>query len=346
MSNSPTDLFARDSHEDWSKAILESVATGVIVSEKDGCIVLTNRKAQEIFCYTSKEFTKLNIKDLVPKSSRHQHDEHRAGFFRSPGERHFGKGRELRALRKDGSEFAVEIGLNPLPIMGRELVLSSIIDVTDRKNPESALLRVSEEQQRKVGQDIHNDLCSQLFGIGCLTQVLEERLVQGNLEDAEMVRKIGELVGNAGTTARQIANGLVPSVLENRGLTSALEERIDTNRITYGIDIRLTVSEEDAISKISQETCVQLYHIAQEALTNAIRDSGAERISVQLSMKDSRLEMKIEDDGKGFNEKNGKKGKGFTTMRRRAKLILADLSIQASADDGTLIHCSVLLPSK
>jgi len=463
----PTSPIPRQNPEDWSRMIVESAPNGIIVAEKSGHIVLTNEKAQTLFGYTGEEFAALKIEDLVPHRIRDIHAGSRGVYHETPEVRAMGIGRDLRAVRKDGSEFSVEIGLAPLMVPGRELVLSSIVDITrrkeseeklhdyanelkfqaeilnnihdavfyldgggiirewnqggkrlfghaaseiigqhislictqdsrllfekidatirksgiseeiihcrdssssdvfvratvtkmsrdgnsgylvcasditERKKLEAELLKVAEEQQRKIGQDIHDDLCSQLSGIGCLTKVLENRLAEDRKNEAEMMKGISEMVAAAGTTARQIAHGLVPSILENQGLADALTELVSVNRKTYGIDIRLIVQDKDRISEIENEISIQVYRIAQEAISNATRHSDAESILLTVGIEDHRLQVTIKDDGKGMSEDLVSLGLGLTTMRRRAKLLLADFDIHASPGGGTTIHCSI-----
>lgn len=452
--------------------IVESAPNGIIVAEKTGAIVLTNEKAQSLFGYTEREFGNLKIEDLIPKRVRDTHTSYRGGYHRASEVRAMGVGRDLKACRKDGSEFPVEIGLTPLSVPGRELVLASVVDITrrkeaerkleenandrkfqaeildnvhdavcyldgakmirewnagakrifghsptrvlgghidriflqdcealfrkidaaitrkgiaeeviqcrdhsdkevfiratvttmdregesgylvcasditDRKKLEAELLKVADEQQRKIGQDIHDDLCSQLSGIGCLAKVLEEKLAETSPDEAKMMSSISEMVATAGTTARQIAHGLVPSILENQGLSDALAELVHVNQKTYGTNIRLVLSDRDAISAIETEIGIQVYRIAQEAISNATRHSDAGAIVVTAAIDGPRLELTVEDDGKGMSEDHHSLGMGLTTMRRRAKFLLADFDIHSGPEAGTSIICSIPLTSQ
>ncbi len=470
-ASDPTLPDSAHSPRSWSSAIVESAPNGIIVVDQSGKIVLTNEKARSLFGYSKDEFLNLTIEDLVPKQARGHHSHYRASFHRNPETRVMGSGRDLSAVRKDGSEFPVEIGLNPLSVPGQELVLSSIVDITkrkeaelkireyaaklefqaailqnvhdavfyldrngiilewnegagriferglddavghhvsrifaqdnfplfenleksfrhagiaeetihcrnesgrdvfvkatvkrmerdgesgylvcasditERKKLEAELLKIAEEEQRKTGQDIHDDLCSQLSGIGCLTKVLENQLAEDRRKEAELVKNVGEMVAAAGITARNIAQGLVPSILENQGLAGALRDLVNANRKSYDIDIHLTIPDKEAASAITQEICIQLYRIAQEAITVAACHNNADSIHVNASVKDHRFELSVEDDGRGLTEDTVSRDLEMITMRHRAELIHASFNVHTNPGGGTTLHCSVPLPS-
>lgn len=125
--------------------IVESAPNGILVADRAGSIIHVNRMAEEQFGYSAEEFVTLSIEDLIPMRFRGSHEQHREGFHAAPEMRQMGSGRDLYALRKDGSEFPVEIGLTPLP--GGD-VLSSIADITGRKKAESVLKSYAEELER------------------------------------------------------------------------------------------------------------------------------------------------------------------------------------------------------
>lgn len=464
-----TASFSGGESDEWSQLILESAPTGILISDTEGRIFLANKMARELFGYSEEEFTQIKIRDLVPECARDVHEKHRADYHSKPETKPMGAGRDLCAVKKDGTEFPIEIGLVPLNYSGRNLVFSSIVDITERKKQEqelrnlserlqfqsnvlnyvhdavffvdeggiirewnegakrifghgsdeaigqpfslitnkedgalfskmrqaidrdkaaeeivrcshssgrdifirtratliskggitglvfcarditrrkeleAELLNVEDELQRKIGQDIHDDLCSQLSGIGCLAKVLENQMADNHHQEADMMKSICEMVSSAGTTARQIAHGLVPSKLEKQGLTDALSELVSENRKSYGIDIQLSLDDKKVIDGIAKETSVQLFRIAQEAISNATRHSDSETITISVSVVDHQIELRIADDGKGMSEDLVSLGVGLDTMRQRAELILAEFDVHAAPGKGTTVQCSVPL---
>lgn len=450
---------------------MEAAPNGIVVADRSGKIVMVNARAETLFGYPRDEFLQLKIEALIPQKVRSYHRGLREEYSKHPEVRAMGAGRDLYALRKDGSEFPVEIGLTPLQIDGSRFVLSSIVDIserkkvegklqqlavklqfqaeilknvhdavffvneegviqdwnegaarifrcdaeqsigrslydlcphtgtahpfetrikpaveskglaeeilrcslnggeeifirvrvtrmmrsdqsgyvfcasdiTDRKRLEAELLQVAEEEQRKIGQDLHDDLCSQLSGIGCLTKVLEQQLKTENTPEAELMSNISEMIANAGVKAREIAYGLAPSVLENQGLGDALRDLAKRTRTLFGVSCLISGDMEQVADRLDANTTVQVYRIAQESITNAAKHSEAETIELIFTPKNDRLEMLIRDDGKGMSVDHVTAGMGLITMQRRAELIQADFSINASPGNGTSVRCSIPL---
>jgi PAS domain S-box-containing protein len=140
-----TDITARKQAEEHFRLAVEGAPNGIVIIGPHGAIVLANSQMEKMFGYTKTELLGQPIEMLVPARARDQHVAHREGFLAQPSARAMGIGRELYGLRKDGSEFPLEIGLNPLQTGGQSLILASVIDITERKQAESAL-RESEER--------------------------------------------------------------------------------------------------------------------------------------------------------------------------------------------------------
>ena len=248
----------------------------------------------------------------------------------------------IRCRPAGGDEVFIRAKVSPMRGSGEEEgFVFCASDITEQKKLEAEILRISEEEQRRIGQDIHDDLCSQLSGIGCLTKVLEKHLQENHEQEAEMMANITEMVAKAGVRAREIAKGMVPAALETQGLPDAIEELADRSRKMFGVNCKATVRNYGQLAEVNQDTCVQLYRIAQEAVTNAVKHSDADLIEVDLSRKNGEVKLCIRDDGKGMPGDLVSAGMGLLTMRRRAEIIQADLDIHASPGSGTTITCSV-----
>ena len=128
---------------------VESSATGMIMVDEQGLIVLVNAQVERLFGYDRAELIGQSIEMLVPQRFRGGHAGFRVAFFGDPKTRPMGAGRDLYGLRRDGTEVPIEIGLNPLETPEGKFVLSSVVDISERKGAGEAL-RQSEERFRMM----------------------------------------------------------------------------------------------------------------------------------------------------------------------------------------------------
>jgi PAS domain S-box-containing protein len=138
--------------EERFRAAVESAPAAMVMSDAAGRITLVNAQAEVLFGYTRAELLERHVEVLVPERFRVAHPGLRAGFFARPEARRMGVGRDLYGLRKDGSEFPVEIGLNPIRTAEGLFVLSAIVDITERKKGEALLRNANEELERRVAE--------------------------------------------------------------------------------------------------------------------------------------------------------------------------------------------------
>jgi PAS domain S-box-containing protein len=117
---------------------IESAPSGVLVVNADGTIVLVNRQLEQQFGYSREELLGRPVDFLLPESQRTAHSVHRHAFILSPSERPMGVGRDLFGRRRDGSEFPVEVGLNPIETEQGTGVVASVVDITARREFEQA----------------------------------------------------------------------------------------------------------------------------------------------------------------------------------------------------------------
>lgn len=147
-SKTVRDISAKMRAEEHSRLVLEAAPVAMIVVDRAGCITLVNAQTERLFGYERRELIGGKVDQLLPQSVRARHEHLREGFMIDPQTRAMGAGRDLFALRKNGTEFPVEIGLTPMRTGEGIFVVASIIDITERKRTENILTRQRVEMER------------------------------------------------------------------------------------------------------------------------------------------------------------------------------------------------------
>jgi len=145
------DVSERHLAEERFRQVIEGAPNGMVMMNSDGRIVMVNTQIEKSFGYSRDELIGQSIEMLVPARFRDHHPSYRNGFLADPTTRPMGSGRDLYGLRKDGSEFPVEIGLNPLETPQGRMVLGTIVDITERKLAEQKLLRSQKQLVNVIG---------------------------------------------------------------------------------------------------------------------------------------------------------------------------------------------------
>lgn len=203
---------------------------------------------------------------------------------------------------------------------------------------ERDIVNVSEHEQRRIGQDLHDGLCQELAGIGCAVTMLKDELHAKSLPEAAAAEEIEGYIRDAGTRARDLARGIFPVLSEDSGLESALEEMAGFTSKVYHRQVDFV--RDDGIQIGRPEVAMHLYRIAQEAVGNALKHGKARRVTVSLRMENGELSMAVEDDGCGMPSPRPRfSGMGLRTMGYRARLIGARLQVEPGTSCGTVITC-------
>ncbi len=146
------DITERKRHEQRIRLVIEAAPNAMVMVDQQGRIVLVNSETEKMFGYDREELIDQPVEILVPQRFRGEHPRHRARFFQAPASRAMGAGRDLFGVRKDGTEFPIEIGLNPVETEDGVLVLSAIVDITERKRAEQALCKSEANLREALSQ--------------------------------------------------------------------------------------------------------------------------------------------------------------------------------------------------
>jgi PAS domain S-box-containing protein len=223
-------------------------------------------------------------------------------------------------------------------------VIATGIDITEREQLERALLEISAREQRRIGQDLHDGLGQHLTGIAFMAKVHEAKLAEKQVPDAADAAKLVKLVNEAIHKTRILARGLLPVVSESQGLMSALQVWASEVEDLFGISCAFQCETDVLIHDDTMAT--HLYHIAQEAVNNAIKHGQAKNTLIRLSSQNGWGTLQINDDGTGIQEdRSSSQGMGLHIMSYRAGMIGGRLDVHPSSPRGTCVTCIFPLAS-
>lgn len=205
---------------------------------------------------------------------------------------------------------------------------------------EEEIVKVSEAEQQRIGQDLHDGLCQFLAALSCSATALRGQLEKQHLAtEAAHAGELAHLLQNAVVETRDLARSLVPAHLNDVGLVVALEALAQS--VTRLHRINCTFRFEGDAGAEDDRVVVHLYRIAQEAISNALKHGKARNIAICLEERSDGMTLRITDDGVGIDENPQKSGMGLAVMRYRAALSGGELTVDRLEDGGTRISCAV-----
>ncbi len=219
-------------------------------------------------------------------------------------------------------------------------ILGIMQDVTYIKRMEKEVMDVSVREQQRIARDLHDNLGQLLTAVAYKCKIIE----LGGDKDAKTCREemesVIKLVNRASQEVRALARGLNPVAVDGAGLSEALNEL--ANSIGTYFHRECIYRGEDRVVGLENVTADQLYRIAHEAVTNAVKHSEAETIGIHLKDVDGTVQLEIWDDGKGLpGDVHTASGMGMHIMEHRARLIHAEFSADRRPQGGTSITCRV-----
>jgi len=358
----PTERSLLES-EALARAILKTTVDGIITIDKEGCIETFNPAAERIFGYAAAEIIGNNVRVLMPEPYHEEHDGYLQAYHNTGRRRIIGIGREVTGLRKDGSTFPMDLAVSKVDLEGRTVFAGIVRDISERRRLELEVLRIADEERRRIGQDLHDGLGQQLTGIGLLSRGLARQLEAAGSPVAEDAREITDFIKEADEYARGLARGLVPVELETNGLAAALTRLAATAERLFGITCTSDIVGTDAgVAAAPHPT--HLFRIAQEAVSNAVRHGRAGRVDITLSVGKEKVRLRVHDNGVGFPDTihsggadkpaseahstlsaparpDDHRGMGVRIMHYRARIAGGTLDIRPAVDQGTIVSCTI-----
>lgn len=217
-------------------------------------------------------------------------------------------------------------------------------EIAERRQLESKLIKVSELQQKSIGQELHDGLGQHLTSLAFLGAGLVHKLRRQGLAESEPAERIVQMLNDAIRMTHEIAKGLYPVALDSRGLPGALEQLVDGTRTASRLDCSFyTDLQATAFDSL---LAINLYRFAQEAISNVIKHSQARRLWVDLLGVDGRHRLSISDDGIGIETPllESSSGIGIHSLRHRANLLDGRFEIRRNEYGGTSVSVTYRQP--
>ena len=203
---------------------------------------------------------------------------------------------------------------------------------------EHEIAHISEHEQQKLGQDLHDGICQVLAAIQWALSSVRDDLKCKGLPEAAATDEVVKMIKDAIKQTRDLARSIFPVNMEEAGLPASLDELVLTSKRIFHIEATFEMRRE--VGTIHPEVAMHLYRIVQEALNNAVRHSKARTVSVSLDEENELIKLAVVDDGIGFPaSKTLEAGMGLKTMSYRAQQIGAQINIKNNAICGVTIEC-------
>lgn len=342
---------------------IEAAPTGMMMIDREGRIVLVNEELERLFGYARGELIGKSVEMLVPAALRGRHAGLRQEFSEEPKTRAMGAGRDLYGLRSDGSEVPVEIGLNPLQMGGADFVLSSVVDISERKRAQlererlvGQLKSLNAELEQRVEartadltavlherevllQEVHHRVKNNLYVITSLMEMQARTLREGesrrSLQECEGRVHAIALIHEKLYLSKNYA--AVPFSDYIRGLAKDVFQA--TGNAAASVNMSLAVDDV----AISVEKAVPCGLILNELIINALKHgfpSGRSgTIRIELARLSTGLRLAVADDGIGLPsglELGAATSLGLRLVTTLAKQLGAELSIRV--EGGTRVE--------
>lgn len=300
---SVVDITERKKEQEKFRLAIESTPAGILMVNKMGEIELANRQVLKMFKYKKEDLIGQKIEVLVPDRFRANHPKYRMTYFMKPQTRAMGTGRDLYGLRSDGTEFPVEIGLNPLKTESGVFVLASVIDITERKFNEQIIKKSNAELER-FAYIVSHDLKAPLRGIATISEWIIEEYKQ-KLDSKG--KNYLELLDNRVKKLQALIDGIleysrighIQGELERINLNKLIEEIKEILMPPKYIKIR---AQQDLPVIYAEKT--HIYQILQNLISNAIIYNDKEQGLIEIGVCEYSKEWKffIKDNGIGIDE--------------------------------------------
>jgi PAS domain S-box-containing protein len=317
--------------------VVEHSPSGSLMVDESGRITFVNPRAASMFGYAREDMFEMQVEALIPERFRGNHEGLRKGFLWQREPRLMGAGRDLYALRADGSEFPVEIALTPVETDSGAMILATVNDITERKQSEAAL-RDSLEEKEVLLKEVYHRVKNNLEIISSLLSLQEMQVPDG--EAREALRDSSARVKSMSLVHNMLSQNEQYTRIDIRQYMDSLirEFRSAHGRIARQIEVEAVIDE----ASLSIGTTIPLGLLVNELMSNAFRyafpDGRPGRLKISLRRDQQEFVLSVADDGIGVAEDfdiSLSESLGFTLVRALTRQL--DGTVEVERRDGTLV---------
>ena len=349
--------LALQEREATIRTLLETASQAILAVDSGNAVTLANRMAERIFGYKHEEILGRPIESLLSEPFNGQHTRPSSQVASIVWDRQAGTCIQLRGHRRGGSDFPAEVSLSRLETSNGRLAVFFITDITERKQAELALLHseqelhalagslltAQEDERRRIARDLHDDVTQQMAFLSIETGSVAAALPHEFEDATRRLRSVQARIVRMSDEVRRISHGLHPSILEDLGLSAALEAFCEEFSKREGIPVEFAGDLGDERLSTIATSC--LYRVAQEGLRNVSKHAHATRIEVELKSDGDQIELRVRDDGLGMeiskSDRRPRIGLGLASMKERMRLVKGSVVVRSAPGHGTEIVASV-----
>jgi PAS domain S-box-containing protein len=323
-----------------TRAILEAALECIVTMDEHGRVVEFNPAAERTFGYSRDEVIGRDMGDLiVPPRLR---DLHRRGLQRYLSTNTpvvLNRRIEITGMRSDGTEFPVELAITRIPVPGSPVFTGYIRDITERKQAEQELrasrariVQATDEERRRLERNLHDGAQQRLVALSLSLRLVRTRMESDAGAAAELLDEcVAELLG-ATSELRELARGIHPAILTDRGLGAALKAA--AARAPIPVEVTSSVTE-----RLPAQVEAAAYFVVAEALTNVARYAQASRAEVRVERGESTITVEVSDDGVGGA--GARTGSGLRGLADRVATLDGTLAVVSPPGEGTIVKAVI-----
>ena len=341
-----TEEALRDSERKYSQ-VVETSLTGIYI-DQDTKIVFCNQRFAEMFGYSRDELIGMESWKLVHPEDRAMTDEWRQMRLRGePAPAEY----EARGLTQDGRTLWVVRRNTRMDFRGRPAVLGNIVDITRRRQMEEALIESEKElrllssqllaaqevERKRIAQELHDSIGQTLVALKFALERKISQMGTGNAPPGISLEDILSMLQNGLEETRRIMTNLRPSILDDLGILATINWFLREFQKVYP-QIRVQRQIEAQEQEFPEALKIVIFRILQEAMNNIAKHSQGDGVVLTLEQKNSRLILKIQDNGVGFDPEICPRGLGLSSIKERVHLSGGIFILESTPGKGTCLE--------